>query len=231
MAASQDIPLLVMGGSGFSNQIHPDPKTLPAVAIVKKAFDLGLRAIDTSPYYDPSEQILGEALGHPDITSSYQREDYFLMTKVGRIAADVFDYSPEWIEKSVNRSLQRLKTSYLDVVFCHDVEFVTLEEAIIAVGALFKIATSGRVRRVGVSGYDIDRLVAVANGARERYGKPIDVVQCWAQLTLQNTQLQKKGFEELRKAGVSAVCSSSPLGSGLLTSQGPPEGKLGGLMI
>lgn len=216
-----------MGGSGFSYQIHRDPKSVGALEIIKRAFALGLRAIDTSPYYEPSEELLGEALGHVDITSRYRRDDYFLMTKVGRISTDHFDYSPQWIQKSVARSLQRLKTNYLNVVFCHDVEFVTLAEAIDAVGTLFTISSQGQIERVGISGYDIQRLAAVASGAREKYGRPVDVVQNWAQLTLQNSQLEKIGFEAFRRAGVSVVCSSSPLASGLLRLDGVPLGALG----
>jgi len=48
------------------------------------------------------------------------------ITKVGRYPAG-FDYTPETIESSVARSLRRLHTSYLDVVYLHDVEFVADE--------------------------------------------------------------------------------------------------------
>ena len=118
------LPPLVMGGAGFSYQLHPKPEDLPVLPIVKRAFELGLRAIDTSPYYEPSEELLGAALSSVDIAEHYARSDYFLMTKCGRIKANHFEYSPSWIRKSVARSLQRFNTSYLDVVFCHDVEFV-----------------------------------------------------------------------------------------------------------
>jgi aryl-alcohol dehydrogenase-like predicted oxidoreductase len=59
---SQILPPLVLGGAGFSYQTHPDPKSLPVRDVIKRAFDHGLRAIDTAPYYEPSEQLLGEAL-------------------------------------------------------------------------------------------------------------------------------------------------------------------------
>jgi len=45
------------------------------------------------------------------------------ITKVGRYATE-FDYTPEGIERGVARSLRRLHTDYLDVVYLHDVEFV-----------------------------------------------------------------------------------------------------------
>ena len=46
------------------------------------------------------------------------------MTKCGRYGASTFDYSPKTIRETVKRSLERLKTNYLDVVYLHDVEFV-----------------------------------------------------------------------------------------------------------
>lgn len=46
------------------------------------------------------------------------------MTKCGRYGGSGHDYSPETIRQSVKRSLERLKTDYLDVVYLHDVEFV-----------------------------------------------------------------------------------------------------------
>jgi aryl-alcohol dehydrogenase-like predicted oxidoreductase len=46
------------------------------------------------------------------------------MTKCGRFGSNDFDYSPSRIRQCVLESLQRLQTSYLDVVYLHDVEFV-----------------------------------------------------------------------------------------------------------
>lgn len=49
------------------------------------------------------------------------------ITKVGRYPTG-FDYAPESIEKSIARSLRRLHTTYLDVVYLHDVEFIADEK-------------------------------------------------------------------------------------------------------
>lgn len=46
------------------------------------------------------------------------------MTKCGRYGPTTFDYSPARIRDSVERSLQRLQTTYLDTIYLHDVEFV-----------------------------------------------------------------------------------------------------------
>lgn len=224
---SSIVSRLVLGGAGFSSQLHPDPASLPVRAIIKHALKLGFRTFDTSPYYDPSELLLGEAFSHPDIDSEYRRSEVILMTKVGRIAALEFDYSPDWIRYSVNRSLERFKTNYLDVVFCHDIEYVTDMEAVTAVGVLFDFVNQGKIRYVGISGYSIDRLVNVANLVKKKYGRPLDAVQNWAQLTLQNTRLQTEGLAKFQDAGVDCIFNSSPLCIGLLRSGGVPIGSLG----
>ncbi|KAJ5212472.1 uncharacterized protein N7498_004118 [Penicillium cinerascens] len=224
---SRLLPPLVLGGAGFSYQIISNPSSTQALQVLKRAFELGLRAIDTSSYYHPSEVLLGEALSHPDIASNYTRDQYILMTKVGRITATQFDYSPAWVRQSVTRSLERLRTCYLDVVFCHDVEFVPEDEVLEAVGALFEMVGQGHIKYVGISGYRIDVLAHIARRVQEIYSRPLDIVQNWAQLTLQNDRLAREGLEAFREAGVSCVCSSSPLAIGLLRSNGVPVGDLG----
>src|SRR5271163_1550099 len=94
---------LVLGGAAFSTQLHPDPTSLPVRDIIKHALKLGFRTFDTSPYYGPSELLLGDAFSHPDVVSNYSRSEIILMTKVGRIAPLEFDYSPKWIRYSVDR--------------------------------------------------------------------------------------------------------------------------------
>ena len=226
MAPTHTSPL-VMGGAGFSYQLTPDPESLPIVDILLRAFELGVRTIDTSPYYEPSEQLMGAALSDSRITSKYQRSDYELMTKVGRIMEHEFNYSPDWIRISVARSMERFQTTYLDVVFCHDVEYVPIEEAVTAVGVLLEFQREGSVLRVGISGYDIDVLAKIAMLSKERYGRPVDVIQTWAQLTLQNTQAESRGFAQFRAAGVRSVFCSSPLAVGLLRTGGIPVGLTG----
>ncbi|KAG7419344.1 hypothetical protein ACKAV7_003929 [Fusarium commune] len=227
MSPTSSPPALVMGGAGFSYQLNPEPESLPIVDILLRSFELGVRTIDTSPYYEPSEQLMGAALSDPRIQSRYQRSDYELMTKVGRIKENEFNYSPDWIKKSVARSLERFGTTYLDVVFCHDVEYVSLDEAVTAVGVLLEFQRAGVILRVGISGYDIDVLAEVASLARKKYGHPVDVVQTWAQLTLQNTQAETRGFDRFRAAGVNSVFCSSPLAVGLLRTGGIPLGLTG----
>ncbi|KAJ5946516.1 hypothetical protein N7454_003355 [Penicillium verhagenii] len=224
---SQILPPLVLGGAGFSHQLIHNPNPTQALEVLKRAFQLGLRAIDTSAYYHPSEILLGAALSHPEITSHYSRDQYFLMTKAGRISVNHFDYSPAWIRSSVLRSLKRLQTSHLDVVFCHDVEFVPEDEVLQAVGVLIDMVQEGHIRYIGISGYRIDILARLAHRVQAQYSRPLDIIQNWAQLTLQNDRLAHEGLAAFQEAGVSCVCSSSPLAIGLLRDNGVPVGDLG----
>lgn len=104
----------------------------------------GIRAIDTSPYYGPSEIVLGNALSalreefprssyklvcHSSVEGFKWSEFVLKMTKCGRYGTSTFDYAPTTIRESVKRSLQRLQTDYLDSVYLHDAEFVATSVA------------------------------------------------------------------------------------------------------
>ena len=129
---------------------------------------------------------------------------------------------------SVSRSLQRLGTNYLDVVYCHDVEFVSPPEVLNAVKELRRIRDEeGTIKYIGVSGYPIDVLCEIAEMVVRETGEPLDVVQSYACFTLQNQTLETRGLERLKAAGVGVVPNASLLGMGLLRSQGVPVGGKG----
>ncbi|KAI1427778.1 Aldo/keto reductase family-domain-containing protein [Xylaria sp. FL1777] len=223
------IPPLVMGTATFNTQYVPDPFNLPAAAIVERALDLGITAFDTSPYYGPSETILGDALAHPSVTSRHARSSYFLVTKAGRIAGTEFDYSPEWIRYSVCRSLERLHTSYLDLVYTHDVEFVSAAEVLAAVRELRRLRDEeGLLRYVGISGYPVDTLCHLAEMILRETGEPLDAVLSYGHFTVQNTTLGKAddAMRRFGDAGVDVVLNASMLGMGLLTTRGADAGPM-----
>ena len=222
------LPPLICGTATFNDQYNPDPYKLPTTQIVHRALSLGVRAFDTSPYYGPAEILLGKALDTPFVHEKLPRRDFFLLTKVGRISGSEFDYSASWIRKSVHRSLERLKTDYLDVVYCHDVEFVTSDEVLEAVTELRKIRDeTGSVKYVGISGYPVKILCELAEMILEKTGEPLDIVMSYANFTLQNTQLSSVAVPRLKKAGVDVVPNASVLGMGLLRSAGVPQGAQG----
>lgn len=227
------LPPLVFGTATFNYQFNPDPYALHPNDIVHAALLAGVRAFDTSPYYGPAESILGAALHSPLITTSptlshLKRSDYYILTKAGRIAGDEFDYSAPWIQHSVRRSLQRLNTTYLDVVYLHDVEFVSPEEVLTGIRALRQIRDeSSTVRYVGICGYPVDTLCELSEMILRETGEPLDIVQSYANYTVQNQRLLTLGTKRLIDAGVDVVPNASPLGMGLCRSQGPPVGAMG----
>ncbi len=222
------LPPLVFGTATFNYQYNPDPYELDTTGLVHQALEHGIRAFDTSPYYGPSEIILGEALDTTFVRENFSRSEYFLLTKCGRIASDEFDFSPEWVYESIQRSLQRLKTSYLDLVYCHDVEFVSEDEVMEGIRELRRIRDEeGTIKYIGISGYPLPVLCSIAHRVLRETGEPLDAVMSYANFTIQNTLLATAGIQELKAAGVDVVPNASPLGMGLLRMEGVPVGSMG----
>ncbi|KAJ9649672.1 hypothetical protein H2201_001815 [Coniosporium apollinis] len=225
---SSILPPLIFGTATFNYQYNKDPFQLDTTGLVHSALSLGVRAFDTSPYYGPSEELLGAALATPLVRTTFPRSSYHILTKVGRIASSSFDYSAPWVRRSVHRSLARLQTPYLDLVYCHDVEFVTPTEVITAVRELRRLRDEeGAVKYIGISGYPLPVLCALSQLILDETGEPLDAVQSYANYTLQNSQLASWGLERLRAAGVDVVPNASMLGMGLLRRDGIPVGSMG----
>ncbi|KAK1976592.1 L-galactose dehydrogenase [Colletotrichum cereale] len=218
------LPPLILGTATFNYQYVSDPERMPSVDIVSRALDLGVSAFDTSPYYGPSEAILGSALR----ALSPPRESYFLVTKAGRIAPSEFDYSPAWIRASVRRSLERLNTSHLDLVYTHDAEFVSPDDVVAAVRELRRLRDEeGLVRYVGICGYPVPVLCELAEKILRETGEPVDAVQSFSHFCIQNNTLGSDAIlSRLRAAGVGVVTNASMLSMGLLTTRGVDDGPM-----
>ncbi|KAF4919052.1 D-arabinose 1-dehydrogenase [Colletotrichum viniferum] len=217
------LPPLILGTATFNYQYVSDPSQMPSVEIVSRALSLGITAFDTSPYYGPSESILGAALR----TLSPPRESYFLVTKAGRIAPAEFDYSPSWIRASVLRSLERLNTSYLDLVYTHDAEFVSPDEVVAAVRELRRLRDEGLVRYVGICGYPVPVLCELAEKILRETGEPVDAVQSFSHFCVQNNTLGSDAIlARFKDAGVNVVTNASMLSMGLLTTRGVDDGPM-----
>jgi aryl-alcohol dehydrogenase-like predicted oxidoreductase len=219
---SSVLPPLVLGTATFNTQYHPDPSRMPYREIVSRALSLGIAAFDTSPYYGPSETLLGDAL----TASGADRSTYFLATKAGRVAAETFDYSPAAIRASVRRSVDRLHASHLDLVYAHDVEFVSPEECLAAVTELRRLRDEeGLLRYVGISGYPVNVLASLAEMVLRETGEPLDAVLSYNHFCLQNTRLGSPALlRRFRDAGVECVLNAGILGMGLLTTRGVDDG-------
>lgn len=122
-----------------------------------------------------------------------------------------------------------MQTEYLDLVYCHDVEFVSAAEVLEAIKELRRIRDEeGTIRYIGISGYPLDVLGDLAELILRETGEPLDAVQSYANFTLQNQELAgKNGVLRLKNAGVDVVPNASILGMGLLRREGIPVGALG----
>ncbi|KAG0689821.1 hypothetical protein C6P40_004390 [Pichia californica] len=211
---------LIYGGAVVNVQYNDNPNELPLTDILETAFKLGINAIDTSPYYGPSELLLGNALNQLINQGKISRKNYYICTKVGRLQLDDFDYTPEWVEKSIKNSLERFNTDYLDVVFLHDVEFKTENDAIDALKMLMSLKSKGLINYVGISGYTVDYLYKLAKLVKDIDGiGKLDLVMSYSNMCLQNTTLADYYDKFFADTGITLLNNASILSMSLLRYQ------------
>lgn len=123
----------------------PDDKDIQN--LLMQAQELGINFIDTAPAYGNSEERIGKLLS--------QRENWVIATKVGEEfikGQSHFGYSAEHTQYSVERSLQRLQTDYLDIVLIHsdgnDEEILHDSDCL---ETLLNLQEKGLIRAIGMS--------------------------------------------------------------------------------
>lgn len=201
------LPALSFGASSLGQEFRP-VKLDEALQSVRVALDCGLNFIDTSPFYGRgmSEVLLGIAL------RDVPRDRFTLCTKLGRYDLNHFDFSARRAAESVDVSLHRLGTDHLDIVLCHDIEFVGLRQIVEeTIPALRKIQQAGKVRFIGFSGYPqkLFRLICDQTD--------VDCVLSYNQYTLQNTRFADETIPYLKSKGV-GVMNAGPFSARLLTN-------------
>ena len=200
------LPVLSFGASSLGQEFR-QVDVNEALRSVHVALDCGMNFIDTSPYYGRgmSEVLLGVAL------RDVPRDRYLLGTKLGRYAPHHFDFSARRVAESVDVSLERMKVDHLDVVLCHDIEFVDMRQVVDeTLPALRKIQQQGKVRFVGVSGYPMKMFRYVL----DRTG--LDVILSYNHYTLQNTMLADLA-PYLKQKGA-GIMNAAPFSARLLTN-------------
>lgn len=131
---------------------YPQGFTIPddraAQNLLALASELGINLIDTAPAYGNSEERLGHLLHG-------QREKWVICSKVGEDfeqGQSHFDFSPEHTRFSVQRSLQRLRTEYIDLVLVHsDGNDLQIIDQLGTLQALAELKSEGLVRAFGMS--------------------------------------------------------------------------------
>ncbi|WP_321802232.1 aldo/keto reductase [Burkholderia sp. BCC1988] len=185
--------------------------------IIDKAFDQGINFIDTADVYHAgrSEQIVGRAIAR-------QRDSWVVATKFGFPAGP--DAGPnrqgqsrKWIYESVDASLKRLGTDYIDILYFHRaLTDAPLEEGMRAVADLIR---QGKVRYVGLSNFKGWRIAEIV-----RLADQLCIDRPVASEPLYNLVDRTAEVEQLPAAahyGIGVV-PYSPLARGVLTGKYAP---------
>ena len=206
------LPILSFGASSLGQEFRK--VTLDeALRSVRVALDCGLNFIDTSPFYGRgmSEVLLGIAL------RDVPRDSYTLSSKLGRYDSQHFDFSAKRVAESVDVTLHRLGTDHLDILFCHDIEFVKMQQIVDeTLPALRKVQQQGKVRFVGFSGYPMKIFKFILDQTN------VDCVLSYNQYTLQNTRFGDEAVPYLKAKGV-GVINAGPFSARLLTNASLPQ--------
>lgn len=179
---------------------------------VHLAIDEGINFFDVSPYYGLTlaEERLGAALVG-------RRSKIILSTKCGRYGASDFDFSADRVIASVDDSLRRLRTDYVDLLFAHDIEFGDLQQiAEETIPAMRRLQEQGKARYVGVSAFPLRVLTHIVTTV------PVDAILSYCHYTLLADDLDSvlAPLAEVRGIG---LINASPLCMGMLTERGAPE--------
>ena len=205
-----EISLLGFGASPLGEEFGPIDAAEGERA-VHAAIDAGVNFFDTAPFYGRtlSETRLGNALVG-------RRDKVVLATKCCRYGLDDFDFSAARVEASIDESLRRLRTDWVDVLHIHDVEFGDKRQIIDETfEAARRVQQSGKARFIGVTGLQLAVLgeIAAATGA--------DAVLSYARFNLANQDLDRELTPALESAGTGLI-NASPLLLGALAGATPP---------
>ena len=178
---------------------------------VHHAIGQGINFFDVSPYYGKTlaEERLGEALDG-------KRQQVFLATKCGRYDDRSFDFSRQRIRQSIDESLARLRTEYVDLLQAHDVEFSDARQiAEETIPALREIQQEGKTRFIGITGYSLRVMTEIAEQA------PVDTILSYCRYNLLSSDMDSMLTPFARAQGIGLI-NASPLHMGILTTNGAP---------
>ena len=178
-----------------------------SIATIHRALDLGLNLLDTADIYGPhlNEELVGRAIAD-------RRNEVVLATKFGivRDPADpayrAVNGSPEYVRSSLEGSLRRLNVDHVDLYYQHRPDpNVPVEDT---VGAMAELVAEGKVRYLGLSEADPDRI------RRAHAVHPITALQ--TEYSLWTREVEAEILPTVRELKIGFV-PYSPLGRGFLT--------------
>lgn len=204
-------------GKGFWEVVGKQGQAL-ANEIVARSLDAGINFIDTANVYSygESEKMLGKALeGRP-------RDEVILATKVrGRMSDEVNNVglTRHQIMRSVEASLQRLNTDYIDLYQIHGFDPVTpLEETL---RALDDLVHQGKVRYIGASNLAAWQLMKALAYSEQHHLARFESLQAY--YTIAGRDLEREIIPLVQDQNV-GIMVWSPLAGGLLTGKFDREG-------
>lgn len=174
-----------------------------AEAIVNKAIELGINFFDTAPNYagGKSETLLGKAL-------EGKREDVVICTKFGHFADNTRNFDPNLLQRSIENSLKKLKTDYLDCVLLHNPAFELMDgNKVEHYKILSRLKEQGVIKSYGVSvdtSKEIEKLIETTN---------IQVLEVMYNI---NYQEPAEAMKKAKEKGVGIIIKV-PLDSGWLS--------------
>ena len=181
--------------------------------IVNLCLELGINTFDHADIYGAyqSEEIFGQVISR----KSFKREDLVLFTKCGVNIPDIsqpgirvkhYDTSRAHILKSVENSLRKLRTDYIDIFLLDHLDPLSnLEETAVT---LTQLKDSGKVKNIGVSNFSVFQHQLLASYLR------IPIVTNYIELNLLNTAALDNGQIDYIKQRYMHPLASSPLAAG-----------------
>lgn len=172
-----DIFKLGFGTWTIGGRNEPDPNNDDAgdIAAIRRAIESGVRHIDTAELYanGRAEELVGEAM------KPYDRSSLFIASKVRETKL-----SYDSVSENCEKSLERLKTDYLDLYYVHKPNpLIPLEETAAAFNGLLK---RGMIKNVGIS----NATVETAEKFASFLDKPLFAVQCHYNLIVREPEIK-----------------------------------------
>jgi aryl-alcohol dehydrogenase-like predicted oxidoreductase len=180
-----------------------------SIKTIHRAIELGVTFLDTAEMYGPykNEELVGRAVAG-------RRDEVTIATKFGiRVDPDdprrrVIDGTPENVHRSIDGSLKRLNTDYIDLYYQHRIDpKVPIEET---VGAMAELVQAGKILHIGLSEAAPETL------RRAHAVHPITALQ--SEYSLWTRDPEAEVVPTCRELGIGFV-AYSPLGRGFLTGR------------
>ncbi len=196
---------LGFGAWPLGNTAHGKTMSIEeGVALVEEAVKQGVNFFDTAPNYalGRSEIILGKALKN-------HRNKVVINSKFGHHPDDSIDFNENRIESSINGSLKRLQTDYLDSVILHNPDYDILMGRTGHFTILERLKEKGIIKGYGVSIDTRGELETVLNN------QSVDVIELYFNVFAQVT---RDLLDTVKQKGI-ALIIKVPLDSGWLTGK------------